>query len=274
MKTVVEKPERHLCPNCGAESFTAFCGQCGQSRIWPLSVGHWLNDVFREISSVDGRLWLTLRLLLLKPGRLDLDWEQGRREKHIGPIRIYLIITALFFLVSIVYPGQNNVIVEIASGFIEASDNLAETNEEAVTPEEVAEQVLSIVAMSMKWFMILGMVPTLAAITKVFLGRRGEYYSCHLVASLHAHSVLYFCMIIFLLLVNLTGYATDADTYEILSLVFVFPAFLISFTAQSRRIYGRGWLSTLFRVCTVVLTYVLVLVVVGVVMGAVAGSAA
>ncbi|MCF6193109.1 MAG: hypothetical protein L3J46_02110 [Kangiellaceae bacterium] len=188
----------------------------------------------------------------------------------MSPIRIYLIITALFFLVSTLVPGQNNVVVEIASGFLEGSDQLIETRGETVTSQDVAEQVLSIAAMSMKWVMILGMVPALAVFTKVLLGHRREYYACHLVASLHTHSVLYFCMIIFLLLVNLTGYSTDADASELLSLIFVFPAILISFTAQSRRLYQRSWLSTLVRICVVVLTYILVLVVVAVMMSVVA----
>jgi hypothetical protein len=38
----------------------------------------------------DGRLSLTLRRLV-KPGRLSQDWVEGRQQRHLGPMRLFLL---------------------------------------------------------------------------------------------------------------------------------------------------------------------------------------
>lgn len=274
MKATVEITPQSRCPNCGYEGTAPFCGECGQSQIQSHSVGHWLSDVFREIVSADSRFWLTVGLLIFKPGRLEMDWIDGRRKRYMSPTRIYLFSAAIFFFTLTMVPTQNSVISEIAGGLAVSWEGLISTSDETVTSDDIADQVFSVTEMSMKWILMLGMVPALAAFTKVFLGRRGDFFASHLVASLHAHSVMYFCMVVLLALLAITGHAADVDASTKMGLVSVLPVILVYFLAQSHRVYGRGWGSTLVRVCGVVLAYQFVLVAVSIALSVVAGITA
>nr|MEE4268382.1 DUF3667 domain-containing protein [Candidatus Krumholzibacteria bacterium] len=267
----MENSQASPCPNCGAEGSTPFCGQCGQDREVSLSVGHWLGDTFREMVSADGRFWLTVRLLLLKPGKLDLDWARGRRERYMSPTRLYLLFTALFFFVSSLVPEQSNVIVDFASGFSLGSEGLVESKGEAVTSEDVVAKVSYMVDLSLKWILILGLVPALAGLTRVLFGRRGDYYASYLVASLHTHSVLYVLMIVLLLVLKLVGKADDPDASSTIGFLTVFPLILVYFARQSRRIYRRGRASTLVRGFVVVFAYSSVWVAISIALSVFAG---
>lgn len=94
------------CPNCGAHRPGRYCGACGQ-RDQPIrqSTSYFVRQAFNEYFGVDGRLWVTLRLLFLKPGALTEEHTQGRRARYLAPLRLYLAATVLFFaLLSILDP--------------------------------------------------------------------------------------------------------------------------------------------------------------------------
>jgi hypothetical protein len=101
-------PERGLdasvavarCPNCGASVDDRFCAICGQrQRALDLSLGDVLRQFVEEISSVDGRLPRTLRLLLLQPGVLTAQYLAGRRASFTPPLRLYLGASFVFFFI-------------------------------------------------------------------------------------------------------------------------------------------------------------------------------
>lgn len=56
-----------------------------------------LAELYRELTSLDSRVWRTLRDLV-RPGVMAADWQAGRREHVFPPIRLYLIGSALYFL--------------------------------------------------------------------------------------------------------------------------------------------------------------------------------
>jgi hypothetical protein len=46
---------------------------------------------------VDGRIWQTVRRLMVSPGFLTREYLEGRRARWISPIRLYLIFSVAFF---------------------------------------------------------------------------------------------------------------------------------------------------------------------------------
>ena len=50
------------------------------------------------ISHTDSRLWRTLAALLLRPGYLTREFLAGRRARYLPPVRLYLVISLVFFL--------------------------------------------------------------------------------------------------------------------------------------------------------------------------------
>lgn len=94
------------CPNCGAGRPGAYCSACGQKNAplrQPLS--HFLGESFTEYFGLDGRLWRSLGMLLLRPGRLTQAYLGGQRVQYLRPVRLYLTATILFFfLLSVLDP--------------------------------------------------------------------------------------------------------------------------------------------------------------------------
>ncbi|HLK13423.1 MAG TPA: DUF3667 domain-containing protein [Fimbriimonadaceae bacterium] len=104
MSTRLSKREVQLgptCLNCSAGIETHFCPHCGQRNTPPdLSLKAVLREFFVEIFYYDSKLWRTLRTLLVHPGRLSNEWVQGRRTRFLSPVRLYLTVTFLFFLLA------------------------------------------------------------------------------------------------------------------------------------------------------------------------------
>lgn len=77
------------CANCGAELHGRFCHACGQKDLPAhLTVGEFAHDAIHELAHVDGKLFMTLRRLLGKPGALTLDVLEGRRARYASPLRL------------------------------------------------------------------------------------------------------------------------------------------------------------------------------------------
>lgn len=92
------------CANCGAPMEGEYCGSCGQRRFRPEDrrLAALLRDGFDALTDLDGRLWRSLRALMLQPGRIARDWSDGRRAYWISPIRLFLLANLLYFLAPVV----------------------------------------------------------------------------------------------------------------------------------------------------------------------------
>lgn len=89
-----------LCQNCDVPLQGPFCHQCGQPEKTPIrDLVSLSTDAVDYLFDVDARLWKTLRDLFLRPGRLTEAYLRGKRMSFVRPLRIYLVISALLFVV-------------------------------------------------------------------------------------------------------------------------------------------------------------------------------
>jgi len=95
------------CQNCRAVLVGPFCAQCGQeARSRRASLRALSGEFLEEAFSLDSKLLTSLRLLLFKPGFLTAEYLAGRRVHYLRPFRIFLLATALFFLLpGLIPPG-------------------------------------------------------------------------------------------------------------------------------------------------------------------------
>jgi hypothetical protein len=153
------------CKNCSKELLNAshFCSNCGQSsKVFHKPFKSVVTDTLHESLDIDGRLMLTLKTLMLKPGELTFEYNQGKRVKYTPPLRMYLIISIIFFLV--------------ISQF-ERSTNLQLNDVYVFLPK-----------------MMFLFLPIFALLLQVLY--RGTYYISNLVFSLHVHSFSYLALLI------------------------------------------------------------------------------
>ena len=86
--------------NCQSERSGLFCANCGQSsksRRGPILqvIAEFADDVL----SVDSKVLQSLLTLLFKPGVLTASFLSGKRASVLPPVRLYLVISLLFFFV-------------------------------------------------------------------------------------------------------------------------------------------------------------------------------
>jgi hypothetical protein len=58
-----------------------------------------IGELAAELFDWDSRLLHTLRALLLQPGTLTREFCRGRRARYVSPVRLYLVISIVFFAV-------------------------------------------------------------------------------------------------------------------------------------------------------------------------------
>ncbi|MBS0226791.1 MAG: DUF3667 domain-containing protein [Proteobacteria bacterium] len=93
-------PHPQYCENCTTALQGPYCHACGQHGHNPLkSFKHAIEDVFESFWHVDGRIFRTLRDLLL-PWRIINNYLGGQRVRYIPPLRIFVILSLVTFFVA------------------------------------------------------------------------------------------------------------------------------------------------------------------------------
>lgn len=98
------------CLNCGTIVQGKYCHNCGQENIVPKETfWHMVTHFFYDITHFDSNFFKTIRLLVLKPGFLSVEYMAGRRAQYLHPIKMYVFTSAIFFLLffSFFKPGNN-----------------------------------------------------------------------------------------------------------------------------------------------------------------------
>jgi len=135
-----------------------------------------------EFLHFDGKIFLTLKLLVTKPGELTLDYLRGRRARYVSPVRLYLAISVVYFALMAVAPAPN------ARFEVTADDIRTPEQREAI--ERVQERMREFRAefphqMPRVLFVLM---PLFALTTWTFYRSRQPYYIPHLYYSIHLHS--------------------------------------------------------------------------------------
>jgi hypothetical protein len=91
--------EPRSCPNCGKPLIGPYCALCGQPHnTHRRSLGHLLHDFVKDVVSLDSRILRTVHALLLQPGELPNSFREGRTQRYMPAVRLYLFVSLLFFL--------------------------------------------------------------------------------------------------------------------------------------------------------------------------------
>ncbi len=105
---IIENVTETLCKNCGTTLVGRFCSKCGQpEKHLDPSFHDLLHELVHEFAHLDGKIVATLKALILKPGKLSTEFFAGRRASYIGPIRLYLTFSVVFFLVFALEPAKS-----------------------------------------------------------------------------------------------------------------------------------------------------------------------
>ena len=87
------------CENCGHTVELTYCPNCGQKNVETRqSFGHLITHFIEDFTHYEGAFWKTIKYLLLRPGTLTLEYLAGRRQKFVAPVKLYIFISFVTFL--------------------------------------------------------------------------------------------------------------------------------------------------------------------------------
>lgn len=105
---MIETLDAGRCLNCGAPLHGPFCAACGQRAVPPNpTVRELAGDAWHELSGYDGRIMATVRGLV-RPGFLTRQYLAGQRARYLPPVRVYLIVSVLYFVVAAAAPERSD----------------------------------------------------------------------------------------------------------------------------------------------------------------------
>ena len=89
------------CPNCDTalRSEDRFCPHCGQAAIGDGSLKGFLEQFLGDYFTFDSKIIRSLVPLLFSPGKLTQEYLVGRRARYIPPLRMFIFLSVIFFLV-------------------------------------------------------------------------------------------------------------------------------------------------------------------------------
>ena len=224
-----------------------FCHECGQpDRPLDLPVRAVVADALGDTLGWDGRIVSTLRVLVTAPGRLSVDWAEGRRARHLAPLK-------LFVLCSVAFAG-------LSAGYDLAKDRLTDpaTVRErdprdrlrgAVPParvDAVADYLDSMMGLGTRWMFLL--MPLGGFGLFVLYGLRRRSYGTHFVVAIHAFSAVVLLLaarrVVQTAVVAVPPHLRLAEAAPLANMALmaaVAAASLAYAAATVRRAYGVGW---------------------------------
>ena len=235
-------PPVDACPNCTTVLIGAHCHSCGQKKINAneFALRKFLTRVLGDITDIESsKIFKTLRAMFTKPGLLTTEYLAGRRGNYIGPIKLYLTFSALYFLFAW------GTLAEIRGSATERTARMPivvsvarKRNVDPAVLTDKIHQKTQTYASAFRFFSVLISGTFLAA----FYFRMNKYYVEHLVFSLYYYSFDFFCKSGFALLFIVT--AAVGWKLPVLVLDLFYPIALAYLLLALKRVYQQRWLIT------------------------------
>lgn len=96
------------CKNCGETLHGMYCHRCGQYALDPEQpFWKYIKQYFENVYQFDSKVWQTLWILFRRPGLLTLEFIAGKVNSYVHPLRLFMFISALFFLAVALFIPEN-----------------------------------------------------------------------------------------------------------------------------------------------------------------------
>lgn len=101
------------CLNCRQVVEKRFCPNCGQENTDTRKTFHHLFiHFFEDLTHYENAFWKTIRNLLFRPGSLTSEYLSGKRLSYLAPVRLYIFISFVTFLLMGLLPYKDAGIIK------------------------------------------------------------------------------------------------------------------------------------------------------------------
>lgn len=221
------------CKNCDTPMNATFCPECGQKDVnFERPFVELFKELLYETFDFDGRAARTVQTMFSRPGVLTEEFLAGHRQRYSPPVRLYLVISVLFFLV-MAWVVRKGILFP-------------------VNPESAGE--VRVLAENMPTLMFI-FLPVFALLLKAAF--RTRLYFDHLIHALHLHTAAYVVLTLMLPLERAASEHWAGLIAQVILFIYMAGYLVISF----RRVYGASWLVTLIKTAAVFISYTMILAV-------------
>ena len=234
-------PDSAVCYNCGHPLSGPFCAACGQkAKTLNPNLHELLHDFSHEMLHVDGRIFQTVKRLLLSPGFLTVELFKGRRTRWIPPLRLYLVFSLIFFAASASESKNARITFDDAPAKTEDLARLGFDSE-----QEMQETMLRAQHTWAPRVMFV-LVPFCAWLVLLVCRRSGRNYPQHLFFALHVHAAL-FAAGALLTAARLTHNTIIARVFGVLTIAYA----VVYVVAAFKNVYGGSLRRAVLRAAIV-----------------------
>ncbi len=190
-----------ICLNCGTNLIDTYCHKCGVKKYnrEDHRFRFFLDDLLQSLTFVDNKFLKSIKVLVLKPGRLTREFLDGKRTSFVRPLQLFLLINVIyFFLQPFTFYNTFNTTLKIQINYLPYSAwatkivnkkiddaNLSYENYEAIYNQE---------SQSIAKLGIIILVPMFAFLLKLLFLKSKKLYFEHLVFSLHFYAFSLFAL--------------------------------------------------------------------------------
>ena len=262
--------EVRLCKNCHSEIKEYYCPNCGQEvKDMNLSILSFIKEFIGNLFSLDSKVLVTFKYLMIRPGFLSNEYISGRRKQYTLPSRLYLFATITSIIIFSLLTQDTTYYFKFndrSFGFImsehfdgrgaiaflwTSTDGI--DNWEDIDIEPLQVDILSFIS---KIFLFL--FPIFALLMKCFYWKR--LYINHLILVLHNHSfILISYTLIFIINKLFIYFGFDVITSWLVVLILLFISTYTFISAY--KFYGEGKIITLIKFFPLALAYLFILLI-------------
>lgn len=212
-----------------------------------------------RLFAFDSRVWQTLIVLMRRPGLLTLHYWRGMRARYVAPVRLYLFISFVTFLLLALLPRGTEVRISTDDADSTATvqtfpddvsdseegdtsnrtDNVDQWIEEFFQPAiNDPDRTIAYFFRRLPWIYFF-IMPIFASVLQLLYRKRESYYVPHLIFTLHVYAAGF----LLYALGKTTGFVLGIESAPGIAML----GNLCYLYFALRRAYGEGRLRTILK---------------------------
>ncbi|MFN3405337.1 MAG: DUF3667 domain-containing protein [Cytophagaceae bacterium] len=178
------------CYNCSKDFDGLYCNHCGQKKFdrQDFNIKEFSKEFADDLFDFDSKIFNTLKLLVLKPGKLTIDYISGKQRTYISPVKLYLVIITVNFLVYSFFdnysPIESSYLLQL--GNIDWVNNVLQTKiQKSGITQEAFFHELNLAANNAFSISLYFIIFIFAFVLKLYYFKKGRFYIEHLIFCLY-----------------------------------------------------------------------------------------
>ena len=223
-----------ICKNCETKlaSEFRFCPKCGQEhKDKVVHFKQFILDFLGDYFTFDSLIIRSVKPLLFNPGFLTNEFIEGRRVRYIPPLRMFIFISIIFFLIL---------------GRVDASVGV-EANEES----EFLDSFFSV------WFprLFFLLLPLFATFLYMLFRKPGRFYLVHFIFSIHLHAFIFVLSTVMVVLIDyIFPSSVFLSQWSLIIIILILQIYLL---IALKKVYEQRWFTCIMKLILLNIMYVI-----------------